>query len=75
MEEFKSALDLGNIKNMENLTLVNDKYEEELSRVLDHCAAEQTKFVIMKEKGPWFDEDVANLRRLLRKILKDLAEY
>ena len=68
MEEFKSALNLGNIENMENLTLVNEKYEEELSRVLDHLAPEKTKFVTMKEKRPWFDEDVANLRRLLRRF-------
>ena len=67
MEEFKSALDLGNIKNMEDLTLVNEKYEEQLSRVLDHLAPERTKFVTMKEKRLWFDEDVANLRRLLRR--------
>ena len=33
MEEFKSALDLGNIKNMEDLALVNEKYEEELSKI------------------------------------------
>ena len=66
MEEFKSALDLGNIKNMEDLTLVNEKYEVELSRVLDHLAPEKTKFITMKENRPWFDEDVANLRQLLR---------
>ena len=69
MEEIKSVLDLGNIKNMEDLTLVNEKYEEELSRVLDHLAPERTKFVTMKEKRPWVD-DVANLRRLLRRFEK-----
>ena len=68
MEEFKSALDLGNIKNMEDLTLVNEKYEEELSRVLDHLAPEKTKFVTMKKMRPGFDEDVANRRRLLRRF-------
>ena len=70
MEEFKSALDLGNIKVMEDLALVNEKFEEELSGVLDHLAREKTKFVTMKEKRPWFDEDVANLRRLLRRFEK-----
>ena len=50
MEEFKSALDMGNIENMEDLTLVNEKYEEELSRVLDHLTPEKTKFVTRKEK-------------------------
>ena len=30
MEVFKSALDLGTIENMEDMTLVNEKYEEEL---------------------------------------------
>ena len=61
---------MGNIKNMDDLTLVNEKYEEELSRGLDHLAPEKTKFVTMKEKRPWFDEDVANLRRLLRRFEK-----
>ena len=70
MEEFKSALELGNIENMEDLTLVNEKYEEELARVLDHLAPEKTKCVTMKEKRPWFDEDVANLRRSLRRFEK-----
>ena len=70
MEEFKSALDLGNIENMEDLTSVNEKYAEELSRVLHHLAPEKTKFVTMKEKRPWFDEAVANLRRLLRRFEK-----
>ena len=67
-EELKSTLDLGNIKNIEHLTLVNEKYEKELSRVLDHHAPEKTKFVILKEKRPWFDVDVANLRILLRRF-------
>ena len=70
IEEFKSALDLGSTENMEEVTLVNEKYEEELSRVLNNLAPEKTKFVTMKEKRPWFDEDVANLRRLLRRFEK-----
>ena len=69
MEEFESALDLGNIKNMEDLELFNRKYEE-LSRVLDHLAPEKTKFITKKEKRPWFDEHVANLGRLLRRSEK-----
>ena len=44
------------------------KYEEELSRFLDHLTPEKTKFLTMKDKRPWFDEDVANLRRLLRRF-------
>ena len=39
-----------------------------MSRVLDHLAPEKTKFVTMKKMRPWFDEDVANLRRLLRRF-------
>ena len=34
----------------------------------NHLAPEKNKFVTMKEKRPWFDEDVANLRRLLRRF-------
>ena len=68
VEEFKPAWDLSNIENMEDLKLANRKYEEELSRVLDHLAPEKTK-IITKKKRPWF-EDVANLRRLLRKSEK-----
>ena len=60
MEEFESALDLGDIENMEDLELVNRKYVEELSRVLEHLAPQKTKFITKKEKRPWFDEDVAN---------------
>ena len=37
VEEFESAFDLGNIKNMEDLELVNRKYEEELCYVRQCC--------------------------------------
>ena len=33
VEEFKSALNFGNIENIEDLDLVNDKYENEFTRV------------------------------------------
>ena len=70
VEEFTSALDLVNIKNMEDLKLANRKYDEELSRVSDHLAPEKTRIITKKEKRLWFDEDVANLRRLLRRSEK-----
>ena len=70
VEEFESTLDLGNIKNMRDLEVVNRIYEEELSRVLNHLAPEKTKFITMKEKRSWFDEDMAILRRVLRKSEK-----
>ena len=38
VEEFKSALNFGYIENIEDLDLVNEKYENELTRVLDQLA-------------------------------------
>ena len=35
VKEFKSVLNFGNIENIEDLDLVNEKYENELTRVLD----------------------------------------
>ena len=70
VEEFKSALDLGNIKSMKDLKLANRKYDEELSKILNHLAPEKTKFIAKKVKRPWFDEDIANLRTLLRRSEK-----
>ena len=70
VEEFESTLDLGNIENMGDLELVNRIYEEELSRVLNHLAPEKSKFITKKEKRPWFDEDMASLRRVLRRSEK-----
>ena len=66
-EEFESTLDLVNIENMRDLELVNRIYEEELSRMLNHLAPERAKFITKKEKRPWFDEDRASLRRVLRR--------
>ena len=70
VEEFGSTLDLGNIENMKDLLLVNRIYEEELSRKLNHLAPEKTKFITKKEKRPWFDKDMAILRRILRRSQK-----
>ena len=41
VEEFKSALNFGSIENIEDLDLVNEKYENELTRVLDQLAPEK----------------------------------
>ena len=70
VEEFGSTLDLGSIEDTRDLELVNRIYEEELSRVLNHLAPEKTKFITKKEKRPWFDEDMAILRRILRRSEK-----
>ena len=55
---------------MEDLKLANRKYEEELSRVLDHLVPEKITIITKKEKRPWFEEDLANLSRLLRRSEK-----
>ena len=70
MEEFESTWDLGNIENMRDLELVNRICEEELSRMLNHHAPEKTKFITKKEKRPWFDEDMAILKEVLRRSEK-----
>ena len=67
VEEIKSALNFGNIENIEDLDLVNEKYGNELTRVLDQLAPKKTKLFIIKEKRPWFDEDIANMKRVLRR--------
>ena len=65
VKEFISALNFGNIENIEDLDLVNEKYENELTRVLDQHVPEKTKLFTKKEKWPWFNEDIANMKRLL----------
>ena len=67
VEEFKSALNFGSIENKKDLELVNEKYENELTRVLNQLTAEKMKLFIKKEKRPWFDEGIANMKRVLRR--------
>ena len=40
------------------------------SRVIDQLAPERTKQITRKEKRPWFDDDIAGLRRVLRRSEK-----
>ena len=47
-----------------------EKYKNELTRVLDKLAPEKTKLFIKKEKRPWFNEYVANMKRVLRRCEK-----
>ena len=69
-EEFLSVLYFGNIDNCENLTSASDTYEKELRRVLDQLAPKKTKLLIKKEKRPWYDEEVAIMKRALRRSEK-----
>ena len=52
VEEFKSTLNFGNIDNIVDLDLVNEKYENGLTRVLDQLVPEKTKLLTKKEKRP-----------------------
>ena len=61
--QFLSVLDFGNTDNWENPTLASDTYEKELKRVLDQLVPEKTKLLIKKEKRPWYDEEVAIMKR------------
>ena len=70
VEEFKSALNFGNIEKIEYLDFVNEKYENELTRVLAQLAPERTKLFIKKEKRSWFNEDIANMKRVLSRCEK-----
>ena len=51
VEEFGSTLNLGHIKNMKDLELVNRTYQEQLSRLLNHLAPEKTKLLLEKRRG------------------------
>ena len=70
VEEFGSILDMGHTQNMRDLELINETYKEELSRVLDQFALERIKHITRKEKRPWFNNDIAGLRRVLRRSEK-----
>ena len=70
VDKFGSTLNLGHIENMKDLELVNRTYQEELSRVLNHLAPEKTTFITRKEKRPWCDKDISNLRKVLRRSEK-----
>ena len=74
VDEFESTLDLGHTENMRDLELVNRTYQEELSRVLNHLAPEITIVITRKEKRPWFDKDISNLKESTEKIRKNLDE-
>ena len=51
MEEFRSALNFGNIENIEDLDLVNEKYETELTRFEEDIA--NMKRVLRRCKKIW----------------------
>ena len=55
-----------NINSLDDLQSVYDKYQEELTRVLNQLAPERTKLLINQEKRPWFDQDIAYHKRELR---------
>ena len=50
-----------------NPTTTSDIYEKGLTRVLDQLTPEKTKVFIKKEKKPWYDEEVANMKSALRR--------
>ena len=59
VSEFQSSLDFGNIDNLDDLQSVYNKYENEVTRVLNQLAPERTKLLTNCEKRPWFDQDIA----------------
>ena len=65
-----ALLDFENIKNWENLTTTSDIYEKEVTRVLDQLTPKKTKLFIKKEKKPWYDKEVANVKRAFRRSEK-----
>ena len=44
--------------------------KKELTRILDQLAPEKTKLFIKKERKPWYDEEVANMKRAVRRSEK-----
>ena len=73
MEELISSIDFGSVENWENPTLASEKYEKELTRVLDQFAPQNTKLIIKRDKRSWFNE-VANMKRALRRCEKSGLE-
>ena len=69
-DEFLSLLDFGKVDNWENPTSARNTYEKELKRVPDQLAPEKSKLHIKKEKRPWYDEEVAIMKRALRRSEK-----
>ena len=63
-------LNFGNIDNWENPTAASNTYEKELTRVLNQLTPEKTKLILKKEKRPWYNDEVANMKRVLRRSKK-----
>ena len=70
VEKFQSSLNFGNAVDMEDLDLVWEKYENELTRVLNQLAPERTRLLTHRDKRPWFDQDIASEKKVLRRCKK-----
>ena len=66
MSAFQSSLAFCSINNQHDLQSVHNKYENELTRVLNQLAPERTKLLTNWEKTPWFNQDIAYQKRVLR---------
>ena len=75
VSEFQSSLNCGNTDNLDELQSVYNKYENELTRVLNQLAPERTKFLTNWERRPWFDQDIAYQKRVLRRCEKIWLRY
>ena len=62
-----ALLDFRNIGNWEDPTVASNTYEKQLTGVVDQPAPEKTKLLIKKEKKPWYDEEIADMKRALRR--------
>ena len=73
VEEFQSSLNFSNTEEIKDL--VYEKYENELTIVLDQLAPERTKLLTNMDKRPWFDQDLASQKRVLRRCEKIWLRY
>ena len=75
VEEYQSSLNFGNTEEMEDLDLVYEKYENELTRVLDQLAPDRTKLLTNRDNRPWFNQALASQKRVLRRCKKIWLRY
>ena len=75
VSEFQSSLDFNNIDNWDDIQSVYNKYENEVTRVLNQLASKSTKLLTNWEKRPWFDQDIVYQKRVLRRHEKIWLRY
>ena len=74
VSEFQSSLNFSNINNLDDLQSVYNKYQNELTRLINWVAPERTKLLANQEKRPWVWSGHSLLKEGIKEIQKDLIE-